>query len=44
VALGKLLTLVCLCRQAVQSGTGQEGWSFWLGSNRRSGGKKLKNL
>ena len=25
VALGKLLTLVCLCRQAVQSGTGQEG-------------------
>ena len=38
VALGKL-TPVCLCHQAVYLGTGQGGWSLWLGNNRGPGGK-----
>ena len=40
VALGKLLTPVCLCHQEVHFGIDQEGWSlFYWESNRRPGGK-----
>ena len=39
VALGKLLTLVCLCHQAVQFGSSQEGDLFGWESNRGPGGR-----
>jgi len=38
VALGKLLTPVCLCHQAVKFGIGQGGDLFRWESNRRPGG------
>jgi len=39
VALGKPLTPVCPCHQAVYFGAGQGGWSVWLESNRGPSGK-----
>ena len=39
IALGKLFTLVCLCYQTVQFGTGQGGDLFGWESNRGPGGK-----